>query len=182
MIDFTPVREQGVVSGPFAAATDYRQLAAATTEIYATIRQIIAAADNAAVAFVPHDPAQTDPAEHGWDLSHVIVHLTAGMEEAAAHAVTLARGVAVEGRSRYETPWEGVRSVAQVTARLAESERMCNGFLRAWPDTPDLALTITPVPQFGPLNATARYLLGVMHADGHLEQLREIMRQAGKGV
>ena len=180
MIDFTPVREQGAVFGPFAAATDYHQLAPLTTEVYATIRQIIAAADDAAVAFVPRDPAQSDPAEHGWNIAHVLVHLTAGMEEAGAHAVTLARGITVEGRSRYETPWESVQTVAQVATRLAESERMCNGFLQAWPNTPDLALTITPVPQFGPLNATARYLLGVMHADGHLEQLREIMRQTGR--
>ena len=182
MIDFTPIREQGVVFGPFAATTDYHQLVPLTAEIYATIRRIIAAADDAGVTFVPRDPAQTDPAEPGWNIAHVVVHLTAGMEEAAAHAVTLARGVAVEGRSRYETPWESVQTGAQVAARLAESERMCNGFLQAWPDTPDLALTITPVPHFGPLNATARYLLGVMHADGHLEQLRETMRQTGKGA
>jgi hypothetical protein len=50
--------------------------------------------------------------------------------------------------------------------------------LAAWPDEPDLATTIVQVERFGPLNAVGRYLLGLMHEDGHLGQIAEIMRQA----
>ncbi len=136
------------------------------------------------VVFVPDDPEADDPgaggeeATEGWTLGHVVVHVTAGSEEGAATALTLARGAPVEGRPRYETPWERMRTVPQVVQRLEESRRMRLAMLAAWPDEPDLATTIVLVEQFGPLNAVGRYLLGLMHEDGHLAQIAEIMRQA----
>ncbi len=108
----------------------------------------------------------------------MIVHATASSEESAALSSTLARGIAVEGRSRAEVPWETMHAAAQVQQRLEESHRMRNAFLDAWPDEPNLELTYIPFPQAGSINAVGRIVLGLMHDDGHLEQLREIMRQA----
>ncbi|HCP73182.1 MAG TPA: DinB family protein, partial [Ktedonobacter sp.] len=38
--------------------------------------------------------------------------------------------------------------------------------------------TYTPYPRLGPINAVTRFVLGLSHDDSHIEQLREIMRQA----
>ncbi len=184
MPDFAAVRAGRL---PYAEAVnnlDHAALRRLTDEIYDALGAAVAGATDAAVGFVPRDPALTDPAERAWTLGHVIVHVTAGCEDSAAVAATLARGVPVPegpaGRSRYETPWETVLTARHVFDRLAESRRMCHAFLDAWPDAPHLDLTVTLVPRFGPLNAIGRYALGLFHADAHLEQLREIMRQAGE--
>ncbi len=184
MPDFAAVREGRL---PYAEAVrdlDQAALRRLTDEIYDAMGAIVAGATDAAVGFAPHDPALTDPAERAWTLGHVVVHVTAGCEESAAVAAMLARGVPVPegpaGRSRYETPWETILTARQVFDRLAESRRMCQAFLNAWPDEPHLDLTYTLIPRFGPLNAVGRYALGLFHADAHLEQLREIMRQAGE--
>jgi hypothetical protein len=55
---------------------------------------------------------------------------------------------------------------------------MCRAFLDVWPDSPHLDLTITRIPHIGPMNAIGYYLLGILHGQSHLDQLREIMRQA----
>lgn len=131
--------------------------------------------DDAAVVVVATDPAE-DGAP-GWTLGHVIVHLTAGLEENAGRAATLARGAEVTGRPRYETPWEEVTTAAQVRQRLAESRRMTHAFLDAWPDAPHQD-NMHEHPYFGPTNAVAYHILGITHGRGHLAQLEEIRRQA----
>jgi len=98
-------------------------------------------------------------------------------EEGAATALTLARGVVVEGRSRYETPWETFSTIEQVLARLDESRRMRLSMLDAWPDQPRLEVNYTPIPPLGPLNAITRFTLGLGHDHAHLRQLREIAAQ-----
>jgi hypothetical protein len=90
----------------------------------------------------------------------------------------LARGVKVEGRLRYETPWESIQTVQQLHDRLAESQRMCNAFLAAWPDKPFLDVTVTRIPFLGQINAVQAYMLGIIHAQAHFEQLRDIVSQA----
>lgn len=154
-------------------------------EMVDTILSIMQDATDADVVFEPHDPnahdaaaASSDDANIAWTLGHVIVHTTAGSEEAAAIASSLARGVPFEGRSRYETHWTTVTTVEQLRERLEESRRMRHAFLNTWPNQPQLDVTSTPIPRFGPMNAIARFLLGLFHEDSHLEQLREIMRQA----
>lgn len=145
---------------------------------------VVRGLDDADVVFVPVDPDADDPGAEGaeaampWTLGHVVVHATAGSEEGAAAALTLARGAPLEGRPRYETPWEGVTTIGQVVQRLEESRRMRRAMLDAWPDEPHLDNTATLIPQLGPLNATGRFLLGLMHEEGHLPQLAEIARQA----
>jgi hypothetical protein len=131
----------------------------------------------AAMTFVPHDPAATTDDEQGWPLPHIIAHATATQEEAAAIAVTLARGVPVESRSRYETPWETLQTLDQVRARLRESRRMCEAFLTAWPDAPHRDVMDSSITYFGPMNAITRYALGLAHSRIHVQQTENLLRQ-----
>lgn len=184
MLDFSAVRRGEQRLADMTRDLTVNDLRILTDEMLDTILDIVADATDADVVFQPDDPEANDAgapeAERNmaWTLAHVIVHTTAGSEEAAAVASSLARGVLLEGRSRYETPWQTVQTLDQLHARLAESQRMRQSFLNTWPDEPNLELNVTPVPVFGPLNAVARYMLGLFHEESHLEQLREIMRQA----
>ncbi len=184
-VDFAAVREGRASYQEATRDVAPSDLRALTTQIFDAVDSIVAEATDADVVFVPVDPAAHDAAaapgadaDIAWTLGHVVVHLTAGLEEMAARGATLARGVQAEGRSRYETPWETVTTARQVRDRLKESRRMCLAFRDAWPDEPHLDLTVTPIPPFGPLDAVRMTLVGVFHADGHLDQLREIIRQA----
>ena len=160
-------------------------LRATMSAIFDTLDGLLRHLTDAEVIFQPVDPAANDTfaapgadATLAWTLGHVVVHLTAGLEENAALGATLARGVEVQGRSRYEVPWESVHSAGQISARLTESRRICAAFLAAWPDEPHLELTVDPIPRYGPMNAIGRTALGIFHAEAHLQQLREIRQQA----
>jgi hypothetical protein len=140
---------------------------------------------DADVTFVPLDPLADDPAAEpghethvAWTLGHIIVHLTASAEESAALAAELARGVPYHGRSRREVPWQEVTTVAACRARLEESQRMCLASLEMWPQHPDLANTYLPWEGAAPMDAVARYLLGLRHAAEHLAQIRDAISQA----
>jgi DinB superfamily len=154
-----------------------------TNEMIDTMLSIVADATDEDVVFIPQDPNADDPygipeeKDLVWTLGHVSVHTTASAEESAALALTLARGLAPEGRSRYEVPWRTVQTIAQVRHRFEESRRMRLAMLDAWPDEPHLEVTYSISPRFGPFNATARFLMGLYHDDDHLGQLNEIMRQ-----
>jgi hypothetical protein len=147
---------------------------------------LIADAVDADVTYVPFDPAAHDEyAENSqevnlaWTLGHVIVHTTASAEEAAARASQLARGVPVEGRNRYEIPWETVTTVSQLRHCLEQSWRMRRAFLDTWPDPAHLETLYQPKnPKFRPFNAIGMFLSGLAHDDAHLEQIAEIMRQS----
>ncbi|MHB8628053.1 MAG: DinB family protein [Aggregatilineales bacterium] len=144
------------------------------------IHEIIADASDFDVTFVPDDPIAKDIVTGDtlpWTLGHVIVHTTASAEEGAALALNLARGVPIEGRSRYETYWETVTTIAQVIERLEESHRMRLAMLDAWPNPPHLDMTWEH-KRLGLMNAPIRFLYGLLHEDSHYDQLREIMRQA----
>ena len=184
MIDFSPVRAGEKTYADIAATLSKADLYTLTDEMIDTVREIIADATDEDVTFEPEDPEANDTfadnadvVDLPWNLGHVIVHITASSEESAALALTLARGLPVEGRSRYETPWETVTTVAQVHQRLEESRRMRKAMLDAWPDQPHLDVTYTPYPRAGAVNAVGRFILGLSHDDSHLGQLREIMRQ-----
>lgn len=149
-----------------------------------TLEAALTGITDADVVFEPNDPNASDPDAKageetiGWTLGHVVVHVTASLEESTALGSTLARGVEVTGRSRYETPWETVTTVAHVRQRLAESRRICRGFLSTWPDQPDTNLLDTSSPFFGEMNAVARTLTGCYHATMHFGQVAEILRQS----
>ena len=183
MLNFVAVRAKMQTIQQLADGLTHEDLAAAVNALADDVLARISSITDADVTFVPDDPAAkddfaSDSAEVGlaWTLGHVVVHLTASAEEAAFIAAELARGVVREGRSRYETPWPTVTTAAQTRARIEESRRMLLAMLSVWPDAPHLDVTM-PNPS-GPRNAIARFVSGLSHADSHLEQISEIVRQA----
>src|SRR2546429_3247724 len=184
MLDFTPVRNKTLTYSDLCRDLTKADLHRLTDEMIDTMLAIIVDAKDEDVDFVPLDPDANDTfgkpedKDLAWTLGHVIVHATASAEEGAALALTLARGLPVEGRSRYEVPWEAVHTFAQIHHRLEESRRMRKAMLDAWPDEPHLEVTYTPYSRLGPINAISRFIFGLYHDNDHLGQLREIMRQA----
>ena len=183
MLDFTLVKNRTMTFSDMARDLTPADLRNLTNEMIDTMLSIVADATDEDVVFIPQDPNADDPfgipeeKDLVWTLGHVAVHTTASAEESAALALTLARGLAPEGRSRYEVPWRTVQTIAQVRHRFEESRRMRLAMLDAWPDEPHLEVTYSISPRFGPFNATARFLMGLYHDDDHLGQLYEIMRQ-----
>jgi len=184
LLDFTPVKNKTVQFSDLAQGLTKTDLRNLTNEMIDTMLSIIPDATDEDVVFVPQDPHADDPfgipEERNlvWTLGHVAVHTTASSEESAALALTLARGLVPEGRSRYEVPWREVKTIAQVRHRFEESRRIRLAMLDAWPDEPHLEVTYAPSPRFGSYNAVSRFIMGLYHDDDHLGQLREIMRQA----
>jgi DinB superfamily len=184
LLDFTSVKNKTMAFSDLArdlTKTDLRNL---TNEMIDTMLSIVADATDEDVVFVPQDPNADDPfgipeeKDLAWTLGHVAVHTTASSEESAALALTLARGLVPDGRSRYEVPWREVKTIDQVRHRFEESRRMRLAMLYAWPDEPHLEVTYAPSPRFGSYNAISRFIMGLYHDNDHLGQLREIMRQA----
>jgi len=185
MLDFSQLRTSRMTLAELVEGLTVDDLRDLTNEMIDHQLALIAGCEDFDVTFVPEDPAAEDkyagnPDEVNmpWTLGHVIVHVTASSEEKAFLAAEQARGIDREGRSRYETPWETVTTIAQVRARLEESRRMRLASLDMWPNAPDLSLTITYRWLRGPMNAVARFAMGLIHDDDHLEQIAEIVRQA----
>jgi DinB superfamily len=183
LLDFSLVKNRTKPFSDMARDLTPADLRNLTNEMIDTMLSIVVDATDEDVVFVPQDPNADDPygipeeRDLVWTLGHVVVHTTASAEESAALALTLARGLTPEGRSRYEVPWRTVQTIAQVRQRFEESRRMRLAMLDAWPDEPHLEVTYSISPRFGPFNATARFLMGLYHDDDHLGQLNEIMRQ-----
>lgn len=177
-LDFAAIRAGTKTPTEIAGAIDLASLNSLVTELHDAMTGITADITDADSVFVPLDPTPDNPEANGYTLGHVVVHVTAGLEEATAHAAMLARGIAMTERPRYETPWKTIQSAAQIHQRLAESRRMNLAILNAWPDEPHLNVSVNLVPRFGDLNAVSRVLLGLMHGESHLAQLREIKRQS----
>ena len=137
---------------------------------------------DAQAAFVAADPEAEGGI--GWNVGHLIAHVTASSEENAAVSSILARGINLEfePRLRWEPEWETLTTTAACLQRLEESRRICQSYLDAWPDQPHLDTHRTLPPGFadrvGPMNAIGAYLLGLIHQSGQFAQLREIVRQA----
>ena len=185
MLNFEAVREKQMTLAELCAGLTVADLRALTHEMEDAMLALIAGCTDADVRFQPTDPTADDPfaasadeANVAWTLGHVIVHTTASAEESAFLAAELARGVPNHGRSRYETPWENVTTIAQCRQRLEESRRIRLASLELWPDAPHSDLTYSPWASAGPINCVARFVLGLRHDDDHLGQLAEIARQA----
>ncbi len=184
MLDYTAIRAGQMTLPTISAALTPLDLHHQTDFMLDTIEAIIADATDADVVFTPLDPQANDTfgnaadANIAWTLGHVVLHAAASSEEGAALACEMARGIAPTGRSRFEPDWQTVTTIQQVRERLTESRHMRHALLNAWPVTPHLEVTYEPIPAYGPLNATSRFLLGLSHEASHLDQLREIMRQA----
>ena len=184
MLDYQSVREKKVTVQDLVKGLTKDDLRRELNEMYNDIEHRIANATDADIIFQPVDPNAKDPfakegeAELAWTLGHVIVHLTASMEEAASISQELARGVEYHGRSRWEVPFREVKTIAFCRARLEESRRMSLAALDMWPDAPHLDNTFSLALGTPPYTAISRFALGLKHASDHLEQISEIMRQA----
>ena len=153
-----------------------------TVEIYDAIDRRLEGLTDHEAAFIAKDPTEDDSDAEGWNVAHVIAHLTALLEEWAATGATLARGIDVTGRARYETPWQALTTAAHVQQRMAESRRISFGYLSAWPDVPHLDTVQNFVQFVGPQNAIGSHLMGYMHATMHLNHIGEIRRQAAESL
>ncbi|OQA47519.1 MAG: DinB superfamily protein [Chloroflexi bacterium ADurb.Bin325] len=185
MLNFQAFRDKQITLAELVADLTRDDLAALTNESVDAALAAIAGCIDADVTFVPVDPQRNDPyaatpeeVDIAWTLGHVVVHATASSEESAALAAELARGVAFHGRSRYETPWTEMHTLADCRQRLEESRRMRLASLDMWPDAPHLDNECQAWPNGPQVNAVGRFLLGLMHEDEHLGQMREIVRQA----
>lgn len=189
-IDFSAVHNRDISLYDFSKSVSLDDLREGTNALFDEMLDILQQTNDAQVTFIPHDPDANDPyavegeEQIGWSLAHLIVHTTASLEEGAAHSSILARGIPYvrEPRLRYETPWRDITTQAQAIERLEESRRMCLAFLKTWPNAPQLDvhrdISERYLERFGPQNATAAYLLGLLHMDGHMAQFREVWRQA----
>lgn len=184
MLDFQALKEKQVSLMELVAGLGPDDLRRLTDEMIDDMLVALAGCTDEDVVFAPVDPDAYDPyadnaaeAEIAWTLGHVIVHVTASAEESAALASILARGAAIHGRSRYETPWQTVTTIVQCRHRLEESRRMRRASLETWPDQPHLDNCYTPGTS-GAINCVGRFVSGLRHDWDHIEQIREIVRQA----
>ena len=185
MLDFKAVRDKKITLSELVAGLTLDDLRALTNEMVDAMQGLIAGCVDADVTFVPADPAAHDrfaakeeEVKLAWNLGHVIVHTTASAEESATLAAELARGVELHGRSRYETPWQTVTTIAQCRRRLEESRRMRLASLDMWPVEAHLEIEYEAWTDGPRVNAIGRFVLGLMHDDSHLGQIGEIVRQA----
>ncbi len=188
MLNFQAVRDEEITFAELVVDLTRNGLCDLTNEMVDTLLGLIAACVDADVTFEPvdpeaHDPYAATPEEItvAWSLGHVVVHTTASAEESAAIAAELARGVAYHGRSRYEVPWQEMRTVEDCRRRLEESRRMRLASLEMWPDEAHLENMCEIWPDRPKLNAVGRFVLGLMHEQDHLGQIKEIVRQAQAG-
>jgi hypothetical protein len=185
MLDFTPVRNKEKTMAQLAEGLTLSDLRDLTNEMVDRQLTLIAECVDADVVFVPNDPTAHDDAAAdaadlnlAWTLGHVIVHATASSDEYSFIAAELARGVPFHGRSRAETPWQTMKTVAQCRQRLEESRRMRLASLTIWPDAPHYENTYKPSVDMDPINCVIRFIRGLSHDDSHLAQIAEIVRQA----
>ncbi len=188
MLPYQRVSRKEITIADLAQDVSVDLLRRETTAMNDRVLGLIAECTDADVVFKPVDPEANDryaqdptAANEAWTLGHVIVHATASSEEAAFLAAELARGVPHHGRSRSETEWTTVTTIAQCRQRLHESRRIRLASLELWPDQPNLDLTYA-IWEGGPVvNAVSRFLYGLVHESSHLAQMAEIVRQAQAG-
>ncbi|MEM7336050.1 MAG: DinB family protein [Chloroflexota bacterium] len=185
MLDFSGVFQGEKTIDDVLEGVGISELRDLTNEMTDTILGYMENCSDADVVFQPVDPKANDPYADdqgdenlAWNLGHLVVHVTASSEEAAALAAEMARGVEFHGRSRSEVPWQTVKTIEQCRHRLEESRRMCLASLDMWPDNPDLDSKIKPFESAPEMNAIGRFSMGLAHAGSHLAQIQEVVRQA----
>ncbi len=190
MIDFAPMRDGDLT---FLEYAEREGIGSEALRKFSdeSIKHLLGLLDGLAdidIANTPADPEADDPyavegeEKIGWTFGHLIAHVTASTEEAAAFSSLLARGVAASERPRYETPWRDITTVELARQRLEESRRMRNAYLETWPDSPflDVHRVVSErfAGRFGNMNAPAAFLFGLSHEVGHYDQIEEVKRQA----
>ncbi len=185
MLKFQLVRDQKIKLQELVNGLTKDDLRRELNEMYDEVLRLIADCTDAHVTFEPVDEKAADPysiegeESIAWTLGHVIVHITASMEESASIASELARGVEYHGRSRWEVLWREVTSFEQCRTRMEESRRMCLASLEMWPEPPHMDNIYTPAFQGAlPHTCISRFASGLKHASDHLEQIEDIVHQA----
>ena len=188
MLDFSLVRTKRKTMMELVEGLTTTDLRALTNESLDTILGMIENSVDADVVFTPVDAKANDTfasddsvKDIAWNLGHLIVHVTASSEEAAFIGTEMARGVANHGRSRYETPWETVTTIAQCRDRLAESRRIRLALVDVWPDAPHTEVMHEPYPNAGTRNCYAQFLGGLSHEQDHWAQIADVAKQAASG-
>ena len=186
MLDFQRVRSKEITYDELLAGVTVDGLRDLTNEMIDYYLAMVAGCSDADVVFQPVDEAANDPyavsedeTDMAWTLGHLIVHVTASLEESAFLGAELARGIHREGRSRYETHWTTIKTMDQVRERLEESRRMTLAMLDVWPAEPHLDLRVESY--MGEINAVGRFAGGLGHATSHIEQVKDVVRQAKAG-
>ncbi|MGD2253875.1 MAG: DinB family protein [Anaerolineales bacterium] len=185
MLNFQAVRDEKLTFAELVADLTPDDLRRLTDMMIDKILDLISDCVDADVTFQPSDPQAHDPyaatpdeATMAWTLGHVVVHITASGEETAAMAAEMARGVKYHGRTRYEVPWQEIRTIEACRKRLEESRRMRLGSLSMWPDEPHLEIVCKIWEDKPQVNAIGRFVLGLMHDESHLEHIADIVGQA----
>lgn len=182
VIDFSSVTSRERRLSDLAPEVSLGDLKAATDAQIDEMIGLVRDLSDAQATFVASDPEAEGGV--GWNVAHLVAHVTASSEESAAVSSILARGIdyPFEPRLRFEADWTALTTTAACVQRLEESRRIRQGYLSAWPDQPHLD-THRSLPEafaqfVGPMNAVGSGLLGLMHESGQFAQLREIIRQA----
>src|SRR4026207_857490 len=150
MLDFQPVREKKISLQDLVKDLTRDDLRRELNEMYDEVSRLIADCTDSHVTFEPVDAKADDPysvkgeESIAWTLGHVVVHLTASMEESASIASALARGVTYHGRSRWAVPSRNATTILQGHACLVQSRRMCLASLEMWPEPAHMEKTYSP--------------------------------------
>jgi DinB superfamily len=187
-IDFARLTSEPEHASEYGAQFTLDDLRTATNSYLDTVRDLVEEFGDAQLIFEPSDPKANDTyakteaeVSMGWSLAHLVLHVTASLEEGATICSLLARGIQFEGRFRYEPGWRDVTTRDQVLHRIEESRRMCLAYLDTWPDEPHLdnyrKYASTSRFANAKVDARASFLLSLSHMAGHLDQFREVAEQ-----
>ena len=186
LIDFQPVFKQEKTLIDLANEYSQADLGDALNGYVDLTLHIMRGLSDEQAVYIPVDPEADDPyaaaeadRHMGWSLIHLMLHVTATAEEAAAFSSILARGIPIGGRLRSERNWREVTTCAEAVARLEECRRVCLAYLATWPDRPDLS-TVRIMPEnlnWMKPNAPISFLAGLMHWHKHIEQFRQVAEQ-----
>ena len=100
-IDFTPIHERTQKAIPFADQFSLDDIRSAAVESIDFMLGILDGLTDADVTFVPDDPDANDPhaipeeIHVGWNIAHLIVHVTASTEEYVSTAAVIARELGI---------------------------------------------------------------------------------------
>src|SRR5258708_37933433 len=123
LINFQPIYKKEKTLGDLAGQYNNADLREALNSYVDFTIQIINSVSDEQATYIPPDPDANDPyatseVEHhvGWSLVHLVMHVTASAEEAAAFSSILARGIAIGGRLRNEQDWRQVAASLEAAA------------------------------------------------------------------